>query len=291
MSGSATPAVGGGSDLTEILRDFVDVTQRLQATHDSLQREVERLRDELEHKNRELERSQRLATLGEMAAGVAHEVRNPLGAIQLYSGLLRSQCNPSDAALGLLEKIDAGIRAIEGVVADTLALVPRGGQLAPLSVSHLLERARESCEATLQRLGVVVAVDPFDDQLAVPADERALPRVLINLISNAAEAAPGRPVGVRVGRAASGRIRIHVTDQGPGVPKELLERIFDPFFTTKPRGTGLGLAIAHRLVDAHGGTLSVRNRSEGGAEFTIELPSATPAADGADSQRQPWFAA
>jgi signal transduction histidine kinase len=251
------------------------VTDRLSATHEALQREVARLRCELETKDRELERRQRLAALGELAAGVAHEVRNPLGAIQLYSSLLRSECGRSAAARGLIEKIEAGIRAIDAVVRDTLALTPRTHRLAPCPIDSLVENAIDACAQVLQGRGVSLRLERADGPALVVVDEQAIQRVLINLITNAAEAShTGTMVTVEIANRPDLCVSISVRDQGSGIPPELLDRLFDPFFTTKATGTGLGLAIAHRLVEAHGGSLRVRNRPEGGAEFTVVLPSA-----------------
>lgn len=141
----ATPAdqVLGG-----VLREYLAVTGRLQQTHAALQGEVERLRQELASKDRELEVRRRLAALGELAAGVAHEVRNPLGAIRLYSDLLRDQCRALklDPALQLLKKIDAGIQAIDAVVQDTLALVPGDRQIGVCCVRTVIELARDAAQ-------------------------------------------------------------------------------------------------------------------------------------------------
>lgn len=262
-------------ELSQVLHDCMLATERLQRTHETLQQEVARLRHELESKDRELERRRRLAALGELAAGMAHEVRNPLGAIQLYSGLLRTRCGDADAALELLEKIEAGIRAIDGVVQDTLALAPRGARMAPHVLLEIVRRAADTCTRVLELRRVRVEIEAADPAVQVLADAGALQRVLVNLIANAAEAsAPGTRVTVRIGAPRAASVAIRVLDEGAGLPDGLADRIFDPFFTTKETGTGLGLTIAARLVELHGGTLSAANRATGGAEFVIEIPAA-----------------
>ncbi len=277
---SAQPAAPA-DQLAAVLREYTDVTERLQRTHAALQSEVARLRAELASKDRELELRRRLAALGELAAGVAHEVRNPLGAIQLYSGLLKNQCakHRLNPALDLVEKIEAGIQAIEAVVQDTLALAPRDRQLAACPVRELVARVRDATVKTLSVCAVHLDVRLEDESVCVRADADGLQRVLINLIVNAAEASPlGRTVHLHVSAAHDGRVQIQVLDEGLGLPDEIKHRIFDPFFTTKQHGTGLGLTIAHRLTEAYGGRLTADNRPEGGAVFTLVLPEAQPAA-------------
>lgn len=260
--------------LHEVMRDYLSVTERLQRTHESLQREVVRLREELASKDAELERRRRLAALGELAAGVAHEVRNPLGAIQLYSGLLRQQCGALEPALRLIEKIETGIRAIDGVVRDTLALAPRPHDVRPRLARPVLERAQDVSLPALKAAGITLRVAYADRDVRVVAEEAALQRVLVNLIVNAAQASqPGAEVAVEIGREQGGVVEMRVLDRGCGFERGVLEKVFDPFFTTKPNGAGLGLTIAHRLVEAFGGRLSARNRPAGGAEFIIALPA------------------
>lgn len=265
-----TPA----DDLAGVLRDYMDVTERLARTHETLQREIERLREELESKDRELERRRRLAALGEMAAGVAHEVRNPLGAIQLYSNLLRAQCGGATAALDLIQKIESGIATINRVVQDTLALAPRPNRFERCNLSAVVQRAADACAPALALAAAELSISHDDDDVSIHVDGDGLHRALVNLITNAAEASP---VGGRVAictQAEHDGVAIHVLDEGPGLPVELLDRVFDPFVTTKDKGTGLGLTIAHRLVEAHGGGLTVRNRPAGGADFIIRIPRA-----------------
>lgn len=275
---SASPIVErpqpGADALGDILREYMTVTERLAATHETLEREVARLRSELESKDRELERRRRLASLGELAAGVAHEVRNPLGAIRLYSGLLQNECASIEPAQRLIEKIEKGIRAIEAVVQDTLSLTPGRGQLDLRPVGELIDSAVEYCQRTLRARRVGVEAACRNPRVAVLVDEQAIQRVLGNLICNAAEAsAANTTIEIESSDEIEGAVEIAVRDRGCGIPPESLEKIFDPFFTTKATGTGLGLAIAHRLVEAHGGRLTAQNRPEGGAEFVLALPT------------------
>ncbi len=266
-------SITGADELGDVLRAYMQVTERLQRTHETLQHEVVRLRDELAAKNRELDVRRRLAALGERAAGVAHEVRNPLGAIQLYSDLLRSECRRLDPALKLIEKIEAGIRAIDGVVQDTLALVPRPGKVVPRRLESILAGAQDVCQQTLAARQVELVIRMADPKVEVLAEAGGLQRVLVNLIVNAAEASrPGGQVWVDSDHPAGGEVELRVSDEGTGLSEEVLERLFDPFFSTKEHGTGLGLTIAHRLVEAHGGRLTAANRAEGGAEFKLILP-------------------
>lgn len=273
MDATLAPTIA--DDLTIVLREYMDVSERLRETHEKLQSEVVRLREELATKDHELERRRRLAALGELAAGVAHEVRNPLGAIQLYSGLLRTAVHDAAPALELVDKIQRGVEAIDRVVQDTLSLTPRAGRLGVRRLHDVVLGACDACEAVLRAHGVELRFDAGDADVLVRTDGDGLQRVLINLITNAAQASPpGGVVTVRASATRDGALQVRVSDEGPGLPDELLDRVFDPFFTTKQTGTGLGLTIAHRLVEAHGGELRAGNRPTGGAEFTVNLPRA-----------------
>lgn len=264
------------SELRDVLRDYLEVTDRLRATHESLTREVERLRGELLSKDREIERRRRLSALGELAAGVAHEVRNPLGAVQLYAGLLRRECGDARAARELLDKIDAAIGAIDGVVADSLCLARQGGSHSCVDVASLIRQACDVCRPVLENHAVTARCEASDGAM-LHGDAAALQRVLVNLIANAAQASPRRGIIEITATTEDESVSIHVADRGVGLPEEVLDRVFEPFFSTKPGGTGLGLAIAYRIIEAHGGRLTARNRVAGGAEFIIDLPAGSPA--------------
>lgn len=267
------PEAAAKEELSQVLRDYMEVAERLQLTHRALEREVQRLRGELKRKDRELEQRRRLAALGEVAAGVAHEVRNPLGAIELYSGLLQKECTQLAPALDLIQKIQAGIRAIDSVVQNTLALAPsRACRIQPHALQSVIRGAAELSAAAYERRGITLELSLPHDDVSVDCDADALQRALLNLLTNAAEASPvtGR-VRVLLESGAAGEVRVRVVDDGDGLPRDFPDRVFDPFFTTKKHGTGLGLSIAYRLVEAHGGRLTARNRREGGAEFILTL--------------------
>jgi len=259
-----------------------DVTARLQASHEALRGEVVRLTQELGEANAQVERSRRLAALGEMAAGIAHEVRNPLGSIRLYAGMLEQDLAASSEEHRIASKISGAVRVVEGIVGDVLTFA-KEFKLRPceVEVSDAFDRALEACrhEGVSGWRGVeVVRLDRTEGALeCVTADSNLLQQALVNLVRNAFEAmaeSPGRAhrltLDARKRRVAGadGRVRAHgvlvVADTGPGVSPDVVARMFNPFFTTRGQGTGLGLSIVHRIIDAHAGRISVRNNSEVG---------------------------
>lgn len=285
----ARPAVTA-SDLAELMSAFNDVTGRLEATHESLRREVARLQAELREANEQLERSRRLAALGEMAAGIAHEVRNPLGSIRLYARMLEQDLADRPGERQIAGKIAAAVHGLDGVVGDVLNFA-RELRVSAQAVDgcELLERALEACCAP-EGSGVrVVLKRGRGRRAALWCDPALMHRALVNVIRNAlqamAEAEPpegGHVLTLEAGPAAEedGRAMhcLSIADTGPGVGEGVLERMFNPFFTTRAAGTGLGLPIVHRIVDAHGGRIAVRNGGSGrgaggGATFRLLLPA------------------
>ena len=277
------------NDFRRIIGAYQQATERLKDSHDQLMGEVSRLRAELVAKNQQFERRKRLAALGEMAAGVAHEIRNPLGSIQLYADLLARQLAGDSRKADLAGKIGAAVRGLDAIVSDMLTFTRVAeASRQPTNFAALVAEAAAESAARLDAAGAAVHAEWIDPSLQVELDPRLFKRVLVNLIVNAADAMAEAGVGGRGAGVGSrdivvtaeqlpagselGRWRIRVADSGPGISPDVLDKIFHPFFTTKDHGTGLGLAIVHHIVEAHSGTIAAANRPEGGAAFTIVLP-------------------
>ncbi len=263
----------GDVELQAVLAAWHSATDRLQQTHEALRREVHRLTDELEVKNRELARKNRLADLGQMASHVAHEVRNSLVPITLYLSLLRRHLAGQESSVAILDKIAAGFTALEVIVSDLLQFT---SQRDPSWQLFCLEPlVREVCDALAPQLaaqGIRAEID-LSPQLTVWADRDMLRRATLNLVLNALDAMPhGGELSVTATAGPRGT-ELEIADSGPGIQDEDGPRLFEPFFTTKSGGTGLGLAIVERIAAAHGGDVAVRNCPQGGAAFTIRLPS------------------
>ena len=263
------PAAQRIEELGRIIMAYSEVTERLQESHERLEKTVTALREELGEKNRQLERKNRLAALGEMAAGLAHEIRNPLGGIQLYASLLSKDVADREAALTLVKKISGGVKRLESLVSQVLQFSREmKAQAVETDAAEVVDQALELAGKTFADRGVT-AVVTGERPLVARVDPLLLGQAVLNLLLTAAEAIGGGGV-VRVSyeRAEGPRqVRLSVTDSGPGIDPAVMDRIFNPFFTTKDSGTGLGLAIVHRVVEAHDGTISVRN--DGGARFEI----------------------
>jgi signal transduction histidine kinase len=201
-----------------------------------------------------------------MLAGIAHEVRNPLGGLELFVGLLREGLQGQPDRLDEVKSLQREVSYLGDVVTEFLDYARRPVlTLSTLELQPLLNEVKQVAGVDAQLVSVLVA-----PALVVKADEGQLRRVLLNLVRNALQAAPKGPVVLEAKRT-DGRVVIEVRDGGSGVPEELKEKIFDPFFTTRQKGTGLGLAFARDIVVEHKGSLTVHTAAEGGACFRITL--------------------
>jgi signal transduction histidine kinase len=225
-------------------------------------------------------RSEKLATVGRLAAGLAHEVGNPLGAISGYAEVARSRL-PAGASADLAEAIDriaSAAERIDRTVRDLLDFArPAPLVLRPVAVASAVDGAVRLARVQSRFKGVDVEVDVGPDAGSVLADEHHLAQVLLNLLLNAGDAMRGRGrVRVAARPGAGGTVIVEVVDTGPGIPEPDLARIFDPFFSTKEpgAGTGLGLAICHRIVETFGGSIEAENSPAGGAVFRLRLARA-----------------
>ena len=219
-----------------------------------------------------LARQQRLLTLGELAAGLAHQIRTPLAAAMLYaSQMTMPQRNASDLAR-CAQKTAGSLKQLDQLVNDMLAFAHGGSAREPVSVSALLEQVAQWLRPAL-REGVRLTIRTLAPDLMVRANAPSLVSAVLNLATNALQAATGPLVlELLAQRGSSGRAQIVVTDNGPGVPSQIRARIFEPFFTTRARGNGIGLSIVKSVVDAHDGTVYLAD-SNNGARFVIELPA------------------
>ncbi|MBX3365564.1 MAG: hypothetical protein KF866_12475 [Phycisphaeraceae bacterium] len=267
------------TDLADLLTAFNDVTARLQSSHDRLHAEVARLQQELGQANHQLERSRRLAALGEMAAGIAHEIRNPLGSIALYARMLDEDLADRPTERDTARKIGRAVRGLEAIVQDVLAFSRELRIKAePVDLRDLLDSSLEASLASLAPEGLTIErLDRRRRATWAICDEHLMRQALVNVIRNALEAMREAPPPHRLSldvRRSGRTISLLIADTGPGLSPDVLDRIFNPFFTTRHTGTGLGLAIVHRIMDAHRGAIRVRNNDDRGATVELVLPVA-----------------
>lgn len=276
------------ADLHAAFRVFTDATANLEREYRRLQEQARRLERELAQKNRALQASlernreleqrarqrDRLTAMGEMAATLAHEVRNPLGAMELFARLLETEVAAQPAALRLARHIASGVRDLDHLVTNLLAFtrLPQP-QLSALRVDEWIEEALFlSGLAHHEKISVEVRCR---SGLVWNLDRGLLVRALLNLLRNAAEAM-GDTGHVEIeATVEGGRLLLDVADDGPGIPAADADRIFEAFVTTREKGTGLGLATAAAAARAHGGSLALQPSARG-ACFRIELPGHPP---------------
>jgi two-component system, NtrC family, sensor kinase len=274
------PRGSGGPLLARVETSLRRTASALQAERSVTHQQLEDLQLANEHITRaqeELVAAERLATVGRLAAGVAHEVGNPLSGILGYLSLLRGQPEASGEAREFVDRIETEVHRINGIVRGLLDLGrPPQPTLTPVEVAPLAETSVRLVAAGPDFHGVQVHIDVPPD-VVVLADAGPLSQVLINLLLNAAQAMDGRGEVRLVARVEpEAGVRIDILDTGPGISPEVRPRLFEPFFTTKPggKGTGLGLAISQSLVRAMGGTLEATDAPGRGSCFSVRLPRA-----------------
>ena len=228
----------------------------------------------------------RLAALGEMAAAIAHEVKNPLASIEVMAGVLKRQLAEQPDALETLDDIIKEAKMANAIVVEVLEFVrPIQLQVERVSLADVLKDSITLAEGKRRRGAVSIDTDVAPDVPDLLADSHQLRQLFSNLLANAFEALGGEGhvhLGASLvavdedlspgGEAAAPQVAFEVRDSGPGIAPDDLERIFSPFFTTKPQGTGLGLAIVRKVVDAHDGRIDAVSAPGRGATFRVTLP-------------------
>lgn len=224
-----------------------------------------------------MERNQRLAAMGELAASLAHQLRTPLSTALLYTGNLANPDLAPTARTRFAERAGDQLKRLERLIQDVL-LFARGPSIGRevIPVGALAQEAWHAVEALCRTRQVDLRLEGDDQGTIIVGDRKALVSALVSLLENAAQVSgPGGVVCLRMEPDAA-EVAYFVRDSGPGVPPELAGRIFEPFFTTSGQGTGLGLAIALGVARAHGGTIRVGSAPNGGAEFAMILPAGRP---------------
>ena len=228
----------------------------------------------------EARRQERLAYVGTLASGLAHEIRNPLNAIKLNVELLEAELAEGNSAapereklLKRLGRIRREADQLQSILSEFLAFArPPRMELMVTDLNRYLEDLIEFYEPECRRAGIAVRRDFARNPYPVRIDPAQFKNVILNLLVNAREAV-GEQGEIAVStREREHEVEIRVADNGGGVPPELAEKVFEVFFSTKEPGTGLGLAIARRIVEEHGGRLTLENHPGRGAEFVIRLP-------------------
>jgi signal transduction histidine kinase len=275
--------VEGEDEIAVLAREF-----------DAMAKALREREAQLQQKQQELIRAERLAAVGRVSAQVAHEIRNPLSSIGLNVEMLQDQLgeshfdSPAEAkeARDLLASVMREVDRLTEITEDYLRLarLPTPAK-RPEDLKKILEEVLGFAREELERAGVKI-VSELADGLPISADEGQLRQVFLNLIRNAREAMPAggtltvranptsalieAPGGDDVGRL----IEVRVSDTGAGIPPEVREKLFEPFFTTKPGGTGLGLSLSRQIVEAHGGRIDVDSAPSRGTTFLLEFPRA-----------------
>ena len=279
------------SGLTRPVKVLVESTRKLKGGE--LDHRVPRLKDEfgelaeafndmagsLKEQIQKMRRTEQMVVVGELAAGLAHEIKNPMAGIKVAMSVLSEEAYISPGDKSVLQKVVAEITQLEGLMKSFLNFAkPQKPLLEPVNVNlvlnttltfHLKHQAGGSGES-----GKIRITKEFGELSPTLADPTQLQQVFLNLFLNALHAMPGGgELGVRTCLEEDGKtIRIEVSDTGSGIREDLIKKVFQPFFTTKPKGTGLGLAISRQMIEQHDGAIVVANRPGGGVLFTILLP-------------------
>jgi hypothetical protein len=269
--------------------EFGLIARRFNSMLDSLdaaQREIESCHIE------QIQRAAKLASLGEIISGIAHEIKNPLTGISCAVQVLHAEIPDDDSRKALTSEILDQIRRLDATVKSLLHYArPKPPRFMPMDVREALEKAVFFIYPEAKKHGVEIETESPDELPPVMMDGDQMQQVFLNLMINAVQAMPdGGKLKITTGRtdkknigideatkelmAGDDLVEVRFKDSGPGIEPDNMERIFDPFFTAKSKGTGLGLSISRRIVQEHGGEIEVRNAPDGGAAFSVYLPAA-----------------
>ena len=233
------------------------------------------LKDITERKQTEAEeeRNKRLIAMGEMMAGIVHEMRNPLCSIELYASMLHKELEGTELE-SLARGVSTGVRSVNNILSNMLYFAkPRSPKLRPVSVQSIVEESLSLVLPVADSRNISISKSLINCSLCV--DEGLIKQVLMNLFLNAIQAMEkGGNLGITTEVRDDG-FCINVSDTGEGIDEATIERIFDPFFTTRQEGTGLGLSISLKIMQSHGGTIKVKSKPGIGSSFSLVFPKET----------------
>jgi len=283
--------VGSSEELDELARSFDVMRERLRAALAELNQFTQNLETKVEERTQQLKAAQkkllqsdRLASLGQLSASVAHEINNPVSGILNLSMLMQRMLKEDGVPLARLAEfrkylgqVTQETARVGRIVSDLLAFSRRGKpQRAPADLNRIVSSTLSLIEHKMKLSNVSLATSYLEGLASVPCDQSQIQQVVLNLMLNAVEATLGRPERrVTVTTATQdGTVTFQVADNGEGIAPENLSKIFDPFFTTKSegKGVGLGLAVSYGIIEAHGGDIEVRSKVGEGTTFTVSLP-------------------
>jgi signal transduction histidine kinase len=221
----------------------------------------------------QLSQTEHLSSLGEMAAAISHEIRNPLGIIRSSSELLKKKITTIDPSNTVPDIIIEESTRLNNIITDFLNFArPRTPTLLPCNVEEVIDK-NLTFLSTMKEAEKYRAHKEFDGDLPdISADSALLYQAFLNIIINAAQAMPDGGIIFIKTAANQNTVTVSFEDEGSGIPDDLLEKIWNPFFTTKESGSGLGLGVVKKIIELHGGEIQIRNRPEGGSEVMITLP-------------------
>ena len=231
---------------------------------------------EIRRLERKVKLKEKMAAIGELSAGIAHEIRNPLNSIELFLGLLQRKLGGAEDSTNLVDKVRLEISKLNSILSDFLKFArPVPLDLAKEDLRDVIHESLFFAQGELEKQEVRYELTFPDYVVNVDIDRQQIKQSFINIILNAAqamgEAGSGGMLKISAAPGENGFYQAIFEDNGPGIPADIINRIYDPFFTTKDAGTGLGLAMVHKIVETHGGAIDVKS-SRAGTTFTISLP-------------------
>ena len=239
--------------------NFISSAKKLEKNYDLLKQEVVKLKEELKQKDLEIKRKENLATIGQTASAIAHEIRNPLGAMKLFISILKSDLKENFQVQDTLKQIDICISSLDNVVSNVLQFSKNNkNSFSPINIISIIKEQLGILKGSIKK-EIVVEENYNNDNIFVLGNEASLGRVFYNLFLNSIQAQKENPY-IRVSASLKEKeVVVQICDHGNGIKEEILSKIFDPFVSTKNEGTGLGLAVVKQILDSHNAKITARN--------------------------------